>query len=187
MLQAEADARDREREEQLQRAIEAAGGGAFPVLNAHPSNSNLNIHTPQPTIPAQPRKVLSLNSKTKKATLSTISRAPTPQPTAAGPSATELAAEEAELEDVVDTEERKTRVPPPKTIPEHASSKGSNERRWENLRGGGAIYVQPPKAVRGTDATGGEASGSRTRRRKDKANANAKAAAANVPGAAPKV
>lgn len=155
VLKAEAEAREREREEQLQRALEAAGGGAFPVLQPTPHS-----HTSSQT--AQPHKVLSLNSKTKKVIVSTtVSRTNTP-PLPVGPSAAEILAEEQELEDVVLPEIRKTRVLPPKVTLVHDERRGT-ERRWEPVRGGGAVYVQPPSASKNDKRS--DASGEKKKRR----------------------
>lgn len=153
VLKTEADARDRAREEQLQRALESAGGGAFPVLpgSAHPTHPNQA---------AQPHKVLSLNAKTKKVLVSTtISRPITPP--APSPSAAALAAEEQELEDVISPEIRKTRVVRPTDIPEHGVKVGT-ERRWEPVQGGGAHYVQPPSL---NQVPGGSSGGGRKKHR----------------------
>ena len=157
LLKREEEAREKERVEQLQREVEAAGGGAFPVLQ--PSGGSPHAHLTS----TQPHKVLSLNSTTKTVTLSTISRKTTPVPPR--PSAAEVAAEEEEFEDVVSRAERQTRVPPPKAIPEHAQRKGT-ERRWEPLQGNGAIYVQPPRMP--TEDNEGSLPGSSKKRRKGK-------------------
>lgn len=152
VLQQEAEARESERLENLQRELEAAGGGAFPVL--HPSaQSNHEARN-------EPRKVLSLNTKTKKATITTFSRATIPQSAAEAASTVN---DEDDLADVISHAERKTRVPPPKVAPDHAERTGT-ERRWEPLKGGGAMYVQPPRVVQVGDSN----SGTSSRRKKGK-------------------
>ncbi|KAF8317079.1 hypothetical protein DL93DRAFT_583917 [Clavulina sp. PMI_390] len=146
VLKSEADARERELAEQRDREIAAAGGGAFPVLQASAGSGASHQ-------PSQPHKVLSLNSKTKKVMVSTtVTRTVTPPPS--GPSAAERAVEEAELEDVVPLQTRQTRVGPPKVMTEHAERAGT-ERRWEPVRGGGAMYVQPPGQPKSGAASGG--------------------------------
>jgi hypothetical protein len=172
VLKAEAEAREKARAEQLEREIEAAGGGAFPVLQLSGGSAQAHLTS------TQPHKVLSLNSKTKTVTLSTISRTTTPVPSR--PSAVELAAEEEDLEDVVSREERKTRVPPPKVIPEHAQRKGT-ERRWEPLRGIGAIYVPPPRMPK--EGNENSPPGSGKKRRQGKGKASGAAGAPNVAAA----
>ena len=159
ILKAEEETREKERAAQLQREIEAAGGGAFPVL---PPSSSPALANSTP----QSRKVLSLNSKTKKVTLSTISRT-SASPAHSGPSAAELAAEEEELEDVVSREERTTRVPPPSAVTEHAQRKGA-ERRWEPVRGGGAVYVPAPQEPTAGNENVSSGSGKKSRKGKGK-------------------
>lgn len=161
MLKAEEAAREKERAEELQREIEAAGGGAFPVLQ--PSS----VSTPSP-LTSKPHKVLSLNSKTKKVTLSMASRT-NPPPASSGPSAAELAADEEELEDVVSREERKSSVPPPRAITEHAQRKGTI-RIWEPLRGNGAVYVPPPQKPTGDNENVHSGSGPSGQKRKNSKN-----------------
>ena len=129
--QKEEDAREEANQERLQRELEAAGGGSFPALA-----STTSVHTPlAPTT----RKVLSLNSKTKKVTVSSFS--PTPRP-ASTHSASQSKAEDDEFAGGG----LHPSVPCPPDQPPFAIRKGT-ERRWENLRGGGPLYVQPPRAV----------------------------------------
>ena len=171
VLKAEEAARETERAESQQRAIEAAGGGAFPVLQP----SSVSALSP---LASQPHKVLSLNSKTRKVTLSTASRTNTP-PASSGPSAAELAADEEELEDVVSREERKSSVPPPRAITEHAQRKGT-ERRWEPLRGNGAVYVPPPRKPTGDNENVHSGSGRKRKNGKNKASEVSTTTAASV-------
>ncbi|KAL1667198.1 hypothetical protein GGF50DRAFT_98267 [Schizophyllum commune] len=113
LVRAEADARAR--------------AGAFPTL----SGSTPPLRTPSPA-QNQAHKVLSLNSRTKKATVTTFTPAPSPPP-----AAKQALEEEAEPEVV--------RVPPPLSEPHHAKKKVDAQRPWKNLLGAGAQYVPQPK------------------------------------------
>ncbi|KAL1700104.1 hypothetical protein EV121DRAFT_295500 [Schizophyllum commune] len=105
-----------------------ARAGAFPTL----SGSTPPLRTPSPA-QNQAHKVLSLNSRTKKATVTTFTPAPSPPPAAKQG----LEEEEAEPEVV--------RVPPPLSEPHHAKRKVDAQRPWKNLLGTGAQYGPQPK------------------------------------------
>lgn len=149
--QHETQVKEQERLDKLQREIEAAGGGSFPILHQSAPSSQPSRN--------EPRKVLSLNTKTKKAVISTFSRAPTPAASADAP----RTEGDEDVDDVVSRSERKTRVPPPKVIPDH-EERNNTARRWEPLKGGGAMYVQPPRIVQDGDTSAGTSS----RRKKGK-------------------
>lgn len=100
-----------------------------------------------------------------------MTRPPPPTSLPSGPSAAELAAEDEELNDVVSREERRTRVAPPKALPEHGERVKGTERRWENLRlaGNGPMYIQPPTESNQAGGGGGNSGSSKRRKGKGKA------------------
>ncbi|KAL1744326.1 hypothetical protein HDZ31DRAFT_38979 [Schizophyllum fasciatum] len=117
----------REEAAQLRAEQEArARAGAFPTL----SGAAPPLRTPSPA-QNQAHKVLSLNSRTKKATVTTFT--PTPPP----PPGQQQQQEEAEPEVV--------RVPPPPSEPHHVKRKPDVQRPWKNMLGDGARYIPPPK------------------------------------------
>lgn len=145
-LSREAEARERAAEE-VQKAA-----GAFPVLSV----AGIVPPTPPPIVAPQAHKVLSLNSKTKKVTISSYS------PGSSRPASRGLSEPEAD-DDLV-------RIPKPlgADVVVYAKRSVGTERPWENLRVEGAIYV-PPARVDGGTPEKTEAQGSRRRRGKGKA------------------
>lgn len=128
-LASEAEARERAAEEAQKAA------GAFPALSAAGLAS---APTAPPITAPQAHKVLSLNSKTKKVTMSSYS------PGSSRPASRGLACE-TEVEDEI------VRIPqPPGADVVCAKRVVSAERPWENLRGDGAIYVPPARVDSGT-------------------------------------
>lgn len=156
ILMKEEALREAARIEQEQREIEARGGGAFPSLGpSQGSGAGRNIHAPpvqQP--PEAPRKVISLSGGKKggRVVVSSFTPAPPPPPKPAG--------DQVEVDDVYDG---KTPVPPPPSEPDSMARTGT-ERRWEDLRGGGMMYVQPFTSGRGR-ADGDSEAGSKRRRK----------------------
>ncbi|KAJ6534819.1 hypothetical protein B0H19DRAFT_1184270 [Mycena capillaripes] len=131
--------------EEARRAV-----GAFPTLG----NPTSTRHFP-PTAP-QTRTVMSLNSKTKKVTVSSFS---TPSPSPSRP------ASRAES-----VEEEPIRVGmPPTEVPFAAAAKLDPLRPWKDLSGGGATYIPAPN-LDGEDD--GKGAGKRRRRNKGKAKEN---------------
>ncbi len=141
MLQKEADAREAALEEQRQREAEAAGGGSFPILSATAaSRYNVNIHTPPRQAPSEPRKVLSLNSKTKRVMVSSFSPAARSLPVGS------VSHSDVEEEDEFSSEAVPPRVPLPPDEPSFVSRRGT-ERRWQNLHTEGYMYVEAPQSA----------------------------------------
>lgn len=148
-LASEEAARQAEMTARLQAQLEAAGGGLFPTL-ASTSHSGSSTPSSQNST----RKVLSLNSKTKKVTVSSFSPAP-PRSQSATPKENEEEEEFAGLPPRVG--------PPPEDPLAPAVRTGKNERRWQDLRGEpGPMYVQPPPEPRA------EGDGMSKRRRRPK-------------------
>ncbi|KAJ7149405.1 hypothetical protein C8R43DRAFT_924984 [Mycena crocata] len=138
---------------QRERAAEEArrAVGAFPTLaGATPSPSR----TPPPAAP-QSRTVLSLNSKTKKVTVSSFTSTPA---SSAPPSRAESP----------DPEPIRVQAPPAE-VPFAAAAKADPLRPWRDLLGEGATYIAAPN-LDGDDA---DAKSTRKRRRgKAKAKEN---------------
>ncbi|KAJ7159792.1 hypothetical protein C8R46DRAFT_851262, partial [Mycena filopes] len=103
--------------------------GAFPTLgNLTPSSSGRS--TPVPPAAPQTRTVMSLNSKTKKVTVSSFTSTPVQSRPASR-------AESIEDEPV--------RVGgPPAEVPFAAAAKLNPLRPWMDLSGGGAVYIAAP-------------------------------------------
>ncbi|KAH7930197.1 hypothetical protein BV22DRAFT_1001136 [Leucogyrophana mollusca] len=134
------------REEQARdQAIEEArnAAGAFPVL---PGQQPANTLRPPP----QTHKVLSLNTKTKKYTLSSYTNTPVPSRPAS------------RAEDV-DDEPRRVSAPPPD--PPHAKGKPDPSHPWQNMRAGSIRYIPLPPS-QSPPGAGSSATGKRSRRNK---------------------
>ncbi|KZT66119.1 hypothetical protein DAEQUDRAFT_675589 [Daedalea quercina L-15889] len=123
-------------EEERQRAIEEAraAAGAFPTLSASapglPSMSDTLA-----THPAnQTHKVLSLDSKTKKHTISSYH---------VSPAASRSASHERKSKDEVKADSK--RVPPPPAEVPFATERRDPGRPWANLKGGMVTYVPVQK------------------------------------------
>lgn len=142
---------EREREIAIEEARKAAG--AFPALVA-PSPSLAN-HTSSLAPPAvnQSHKVLSFNSKTKKATVTSYTKSPIPSRPGS------CVADDADPEPV-----RVSR--PPREV--SFVPKLDPSRPWANLKGERVVYVPRPKA--GT-AESGSAGGSKKSRERGKRKA----------------
>ncbi|TRM63027.1 hypothetical protein BD626DRAFT_497358 [Schizophyllum amplum] len=108
-----------------------ARAGAFPTL----SGAAPPMRTPSPA-QNQAHKVLSLNSRTKKATVTTFTPAPPPPPPA-------------QQQQEAPAEPEPVRVPPPPSEPHYSRKKADPQRPWKNLMGEGARYVPPPKEREG--------------------------------------
>ncbi|GBE86181.1 hypothetical protein SCP_0900590 [Sparassis crispa] len=119
-----------ERERLLQEARVAAG--AFPALTAAaaPPTDTLSSH---PT--NQTHKILSLNSKTKKVTVSSFT-----SPAKSRSASRDCAAKEAD-------KEQARRVPPPPPEVEFVKAAPDPLRPWANLRGTSVTYVPAPKVM----------------------------------------
>jgi hypothetical protein len=144
--------------EARERAVEEAQkvAGAFPVLSVPGTTPS---PTPSPIVAPQAHKVLSLNSKTKKVTISSYS------PGSSRPASRGLS--EAEVE------EELVRIPPPlgaDTV--YAKRWVGAERPWENLRGEGAMYVPPVRVDGGMQERMEGGRGNRRRRGKGKTAAS---------------
>ncbi|KAK7061828.1 zf-C2HC5 domain-containing protein [Favolaschia claudopus] len=110
--------------------------GAFPTLG----NTVTSGAAPSAPVP-QTRMVMSLNSKTKKVTVSSFTKA------SPSPSRPASRAESVEDEPV--------RVPPPPpTVPFSAAAKFDSSRPWMDLSGGGAVYIPPPNLDADDDTRG---------------------------------
>ncbi|OBZ65304.1 hypothetical protein A0H81_14742 [Grifola frondosa] len=119
-----------EREHAIQVARAAAG--AFPSLSAATSGSALDPQTAHPV--NQSHKVLSVNSKTKKVTVSSYTT-PTPsRPASRGNTPAE------------DTPPEEKRVPPPPPEVIFAQRPPEPLRPWANLRGNSVTYVAQPSS-----------------------------------------
>jgi predicted RNA-binding Zn-ribbon protein involved in translation (DUF1610 family) len=116
LLTKEAEARQRIAEE-ARRAV-----GDFPPLHGGPSISR----TGSPAPSNKTHKVLSLNSKTKKVTVSTYPTTPPAPSRASSPEDPEV-----------------IRVPPPPSEVVHAKAKPDHAHPWTNIRGPQAFYVPP--------------------------------------------
>ncbi|KAJ3773273.1 hypothetical protein FB446DRAFT_733609 [Lentinula raphanica] len=130
-----------------ERAIEAAKqeAGAFPMLSGA-------IPPSQKLVAPQPRthKVLSVNSKSKKVSLSSY----TTTPASSRPSS---------RSEVKDEEAAILRISPPPSEVVFAQKDIDQSRPWSNLLGGNPVYIALP--------TSANASTNRSRRRKGKDNA----------------
>ena len=151
-LAREAEARERAAEE-AQKA-----SGAFPLLSAAIVSPS---PTPPPIVAPQAHKVLSLNSKTKKITISSYS------PSSSRPASRGLSEKEVEDEPV--------RIPRPSGVDvDYVKRRVGAERPWEDLRGAGATYIPPARVDGGTQEKSEGTKGSRRRRGKGKAIATEK-------------
>jgi len=147
---AETLAREEEsRERALQQAREAAG--AFPTLSGASGPQQPDMLSSHPM--NQTHKILSLNSKTKKVTISSYT------PPAMSRSSSKEKVKEKQ-------EEEQTRVPAPPPEVFYAKAGSDPLRPWANLRGPTVTYVPPPKS----SASGPSSSGSRRRKSKAKEN-----------------
>ncbi|KAF5383821.1 hypothetical protein D9615_003833 [Tricholomella constricta] len=139
----------RERAEQERRAAV----GAFPTLSSAPSHSQTQSQSqspspnPNPTQQPKTHKVLSLNSKTKRAVLTTTTT--TPRTSASStPAASRPASPQPTREPRPGVDSGKGKA---KADAVHVSPR----RPYENLAGGGAVYV-PPSRVGDDDEADGE-------------------------------
>ncbi|KAJ7904633.1 hypothetical protein B0H14DRAFT_2312648, partial [Mycena olivaceomarginata] len=107
--------------EEARRAV-----GAFPTLG----NTTPSRLPPAPAAP-QTRTVMSLNSKTKKVTVSSFS---TPSPSSSRP---------VSRAESIDEEPVRVHAPPTE-VPFAAAAKQDPLRPWKDLSGGGAVYIPPP-------------------------------------------
>jgi len=125
-----------------ERAIEAARqqAGAFPTLSGAAPSATLAA--PRPQVP-QTRKVLSLDSKTKKVLVSSYTSTPASSRPA---SRSETEIEEERAAAVV-------RVPPPSAEVVFAKSRVDPIRPWANLRDGSPMYVAPHVAEVGSSSS----------------------------------
>ncbi|KAI0915261.1 hypothetical protein AcV5_005427 [Taiwanofungus camphoratus] len=142
-------------EEERERAIEEAraAAGAFPSLSAAASGNP--VPDPLSAHPAnQTHKVLSLNAKTKKATVS--SYAPPAIPRAASRD-----------NDPKEEAEEQERVPPPPPSVVFVDRNLDPRRPWANLRNSTVTYVPLPRS----DAPGDSRSGSSKQKRKESSQA----------------
>ena len=116
-------------EEEAEHAREEArqAAGAFPTLNS------ANVSQTPPSQQPQAHKVLSLNSKTKRVTVSSYTPAPKP----ARPST---------LSDEKEREPSPERVPPPLSEMAIARKPPDSGRPWQDMRGDG--FVRPLTYVR---------------------------------------
>ncbi|KAJ7483877.1 hypothetical protein B0H11DRAFT_1723270 [Mycena galericulata] len=129
------------RERAAEEARRAAGG--FPTLG-----NTTSSHHPHPPTAPQARTVMSLNSKTKKVTVSSF----TTTPVSSRP------VSRAEF-----IEEEPVRVAkPPSEVPFAAAAKQDPLRPWKDLGGGGAIYIHAPNLDGDDDEA--KASGKKRRR-----------------------
>ncbi|KAJ7766570.1 hypothetical protein DFH07DRAFT_915956 [Mycena maculata] len=116
-----------------ERAAEEArrAAGAFPTLGPGPAAYPPSARAAPPALP-QTRTVMSLNSKTKKVTVSSFTSTPS-----ASPSRPSSRAESVDEETV--------RVAgPPAAVPFAAAATQDPLRPWRDLGGGGAVYVPAP-------------------------------------------
>ncbi|KAJ6485203.1 hypothetical protein DFH09DRAFT_803707, partial [Mycena vulgaris] len=104
--------------EEARRAV-----GAFPTLG------NTSLFHPSPPAVPQTRTVMSLNSKTKKVTVSSFTSSP-----ASSPSRPASRAESVEEEPV-------RVLKPPAEVPFVPAANQDPLRPWRDLAGGGAVYV----------------------------------------------
>jgi hypothetical protein len=99
---------------------------------------------------------MSLNSKTKKVTVSSFS---TPSPSSSRP-----------VSRAESIDEEPVRVHAPSTeVPFAAAAKQDPLRPWKDLSGGGAVYIPPPNLDDDNDAKG---TSNKRRRKKGKAKEN---------------
>ncbi|KAJ7079544.1 hypothetical protein C8R44DRAFT_654072 [Mycena epipterygia] len=149
-LTKEALLRDRAQDE-ARRAV-----GAFPTLASGPLPHSQGTRTPPAAVP-QTRTVMSLNSKTKKVTVSSFTSTPSPSPSRPASRAESV-------------EEEPVRVlKPPTEVPFVAAAKQDPLRPWRDLAGEDAIYISAPSLDDGNDAKG---PGRKRRRNKGKAKEN---------------
>lgn len=114
VLESEENERIREQQERERAA------GAFPSLAMTTENDQLRT-------PVQSAHVLSINSKTKKATLSTFSTKPMSSPLP------------------VQVKEKTVRISPPPSEVDYLKGSGSEPlTNWKNLRGESCTYVPLP-------------------------------------------
>ncbi|KAH7911085.1 hypothetical protein BJ138DRAFT_1151530 [Hygrophoropsis aurantiaca] len=144
MLEEEMSTQISREEEARAQAIEAArnAAGAFPVLpGQQPSANPKGLSLPPPP---QTHKVLSLNAKTKKYTLSSYTNTPSPS----------RPASRAESED-----DEPHRVPAPPPEPPYAKGKPDPIHPWQNTKVGSMRYIPlPHSSAKGqTDNSSGSA------------------------------
>ncbi|EAU89952.2 hypothetical protein CC1G_08434 [Coprinopsis cinerea okayama7 len=121
--------------EARERAIEEArrAAGSFPTLSgAPPPPSSSSAGGIPPPHPMASHKVLSLTGKNNRVIVSSY----TPKPKVTPPSAGQGKDGE--------EEENVVRTPPPPDEPPYARRKPGPDRPFENMLGGGGIYVPPP-------------------------------------------
>ncbi|KAJ7079539.1 hypothetical protein C8R44DRAFT_654076 [Mycena epipterygia] len=137
--------------EEARRAV-----GAFPTLASGPLPHSQGTRTPPAAVP-QTRTVMSLNSKTKKVTVSSFTSTPSPSPSRPASRAESV-------------EEEPVRVlKPPAEVPFVAAAKQDPLRPWRDLAGEGASYIPAPSPDDGDHAKG---PGRKRRRNKGKAKEN---------------
>ncbi|KAH9840321.1 uncharacterized protein C8Q71DRAFT_486314 [Rhodofomes roseus] len=128
-------------EEDRQHAIEQAraAAGAFPTLAVGASGLPSSASDILSSHPAnQTHRVLSLNSKTKKVTVSSYH---------SSPAISRSASRESGLKDEVQPESK--RVPPPPSEVPHAQGSVDPHRPWANMRDGNVTYMPPPQVNAG--------------------------------------
>ncbi|KAF8600469.1 hypothetical protein BDV93DRAFT_559282 [Ceratobasidium sp. AG-I] len=124
-LSKEAEKRAEEMRKIREAELARSGGGHFPTLNGQPDNK---------PVQAAPRKVLSLNSTTKKATLSTFIAVPTP------PASNPASGRASPVED---------RVPAPGQMPAFVELDPElklllRQRPWVDLKDPTPMYIPEP-------------------------------------------
>jgi hypothetical protein len=156
VLAKEAAQREAERLRRQEIEATASGGGAFPVL----PGTRISATTPSSSTGG---KVLSLNSKTRKVTVTPlISPARTPPPKT--------------RPDEVESEQSAAKIavsPPSDQIDHFPSNALDPNRKWKDLRGEGLMYLAAPKPTdRSRGAEGSKSGGRRRRKGKESQAAN---------------
>ena len=175
IIRREEEKKEEERQEVLRQEEIRAGGGGFPtLLGTTVKGSQSGASTPRgssgrqtPVNPKDdvPRKVLSLNSKTKKITVSKYTPQPPPAVLVQPPKPT--AEEERE-------KERMMPIPRPSDEVEIIGKPPDPQRKWMNLREEGITYV-PLRPVQVEIAQGETADGEEKKRKRRRGKGKAPA------------